>query len=87
MYFGCIHTYNKIMYRYNWSQSDADIDITLCGQNLVSFHISYTCLLHSFVILQVFCTENVILHIVDKAFEASIFLGNWCYNLNIGKQI
>ena len=34
-----------------------------------------------------FCTDNVILHIVDKVFEAKILLDNWCYNLNIGEQI
>ena len=34
-----------------------------------------------------FCTDNVILHIVDKVFEAKIFIDNWCYNLHIGEQI
>ena len=34
-----------------------------------------------------FCTDNVILLIIDKVFEAKILLDNWCYNLNIGEQI
>ncbi|XP_065920400.1 cytochrome b5 reductase 4-like isoform X2 [Dysidea avara] len=34
----------------------------------------------------VFSEEDTILHINDCVFEAKIFLGNWCYNMNVALE-
>jgi len=38
----------------------------------------------SYHALKVFNVEDTILHVSDRVFEAMVFLGNWCYNMNIG---
>lgn len=36
-------------------------------------------------ILKVLSVEDTLLHVNDHMFEAKFFLGNWCYNMNIGQ--